>query len=686
MCSNPSFFYNPSNLQIDPATLALDTETVSYDLDHDGTADFTRVLDRSQDSLGRHTGWTLQGSAGVPPASFTEAQATDTYSATTGRLATVANGSQTFSYGYVPDSNLLHTVTGPVHTVTNTWEADRNVLDKKENEVGTTLVSSYDYFVNPIGQRTSVSKSGTAFGSSRDITWGYDNLGQITKAESTIPGLDRAYQFVLIGNRLKTAESLTLPTSNNYTPNALNQYTSVTEGSAGVSPAYDSDGNMTSGPLPIDPESASSLTWDAENRLISATVDSTTVTVTYAYDAQSRRIATTVGTYTTLFVYDGWNPIAEWSADLQSASLTKTYTWGIDLSGSLQGAGGVGGLLAVAIHDQQSSIYYPTFDGNGNVSEYLDSNGGVVAHYEYDPFGRITVATGSKAQDFAHRFSTKPLDVTTGLYYYGYRWYDPATGRWPSRDPIEEQGGINLYGFVGNNGVNRWDLLGLDFIAAARTEVNWFGINLGMHAIIQYWTSCFKLPKDSVNGAWTTFETLVVSMPDLTQKHSAEVGPDGKYASKAKWKDRGGLLGPGGHIGGPVVISHSEQFNALTLSVVFYDTAKQAEMVPVFEGNDAEVSDKWEKISMEAKSYRWAEQEKGVTTNFPQSIYGDPTYSHNTLVNSDQSPIPFNNSNTFARYLLNQAAISWESIPTNDFPGLSLPEDVIGNWTTPIAK
>jgi RHS repeat-associated protein len=43
---------------------------------------------------------------------------------------------------------------------------------------------------------------------------------------------------------------------------------------------------------------------------------------------------------------------------------------------------------------------------------------------------------------------------------YGYRYYDPLTGRWPSRDPIEEEGGINLYGFVGNDGVNRWDVLG----------------------------------------------------------------------------------------------------------------------------------------------------------------------------------------------------------------------------------
>jgi uncharacterized protein RhaS with RHS repeats len=45
--------------------------------------------------------------------------------------------------------------------------------------------------------------------------------------------------------------------------------------------------------------------------------------------------------------------------------------------------------------------------------------------------------------------------------YYAYRYYDPLTGRWPSRDPIEERGGVNLFGFVGNNGVNRWDYLGL---------------------------------------------------------------------------------------------------------------------------------------------------------------------------------------------------------------------------------
>jgi RHS repeat-associated protein len=54
-----------------------------------------------------------------------------------------------------------------------------------------------------------------------------------------------------------------------------------------------------------------------------------------------------------------------------------------------------------------------------------------------------------------------PSEKTMGVTDYSYRWYDPVTGRWPSRDPIGEEGGINLYGFVGNDGVTRWDFLGL---------------------------------------------------------------------------------------------------------------------------------------------------------------------------------------------------------------------------------
>ena len=52
-------------------------------------------------------------------------------------------------------------------------------------------------------------------------------------------------------------------------------------------------------------------------------------------------------------------------------------------------------------------------------------------------------------------------ETASGMFFYGFRYYDPETGRWPSRDPIEERGGLNLYGMVANNSVNAWDYLGL---------------------------------------------------------------------------------------------------------------------------------------------------------------------------------------------------------------------------------
>ena len=112
------------------------------------------------------------------------------------------------------------------------------------------------------------------------------------------------------------------------------------------------------------------------------------------------------------------------------------------------------------ISTSQSPIYYPTYDGNGNVSENLAANGTIAAHFEYDPFGNTVVNTDTSNQ-FSYRFSTKPIAFATGLYYYGYRYYDPMTGRWPSRDPIEEEGGVNLYGFVLNMSINGVDILGL---------------------------------------------------------------------------------------------------------------------------------------------------------------------------------------------------------------------------------
>ena len=82
--------------------------------------------------------------------------------------------------------------------------------------------------------------------------------------------------------------------------------------------------------------------------------------------------------------------------------------------------------------------------------------------YEYGPFGEVFCSVGDMAKVNPFQFSTKYTDNETDLVYYGYRYYSPALGRWLSRDPIEERGGLNLYGFVNNDPVNKWDKLGMD--------------------------------------------------------------------------------------------------------------------------------------------------------------------------------------------------------------------------------
>ncbi|MBQ6924552.1 MAG: hypothetical protein IJQ73_07920, partial [Kiritimatiellae bacterium] len=104
---------------------------------------------------------------------------------------------------------------------------------------------------------------------------------------------------------------------------------------------------------------------------------------------------------------------------------------------------------------------FPLYDNNGNVTDYVSETGEVVASYAYDAFGRTIAQSGAMADVFPFRFSTKYYDAETGLYYYGYRYYSPELGRWLTRDPIEEDGGDNLYAFCGNNGVNRIDGRGL---------------------------------------------------------------------------------------------------------------------------------------------------------------------------------------------------------------------------------
>ena len=157
-------------------------------------------------------------------------------------------------------------------------------------------------------------------------------------------------------------------------------------------------------------------------------------------------------------------------ADLDSSdTLLQSYSWGLDLSGSFAGAGGVGGLLKVEEHGTGGEGHYVSYDGNGNVAALVsESSGTITARYEYGPFGEVIRATGAMAANNPFQFSTKFVDLESGFSYYGMRYYNPATGMFISRDPIGEEGGLNLYGFVGNSPISKVDPNGL-------YEIEWEG-------------------------------------------------------------------------------------------------------------------------------------------------------------------------------------------------------------------
>jgi len=233
--------------------------------------------------------------------------------------------------------------------------------------------------------------------------------------------------------------------------------------------AYDLDGNLTNDGRWI-------YTWDAENRLISMTNNPNVPTgaqmqLNFLYDAKGRRVCKTVITNgvatTNNFAYDGWNLLSTFN--LTSSSLAQSFIWGLDLSGSIEGAGGVGGLLFESQAGQHSSLL--CYDGNGNVLALADgTTSAIAAQYEYGPFGEVIRATGPMARASQFRFSTKYHDLETDLIYYGYRYFNCGSSKWLSRDPIEEKGGINLNAFDQNNTVNKVDFCGLDTMLIIQGE------------------------------------------------------------------------------------------------------------------------------------------------------------------------------------------------------------------------
>ena len=259
--------------------------------------------------------------------------------------------------------------------------------------------------------------------------------------------------------------------------------------------SYDLDGNLKK-------DGRWDYFWDGEQRLVKMEVrddlDSTLPRrrLEFEYDYMGRRTtkkeyewdsgsASFTLTASMAYVYQGWNLLAELDV-IQSMAVRRSFVWGLDLSGDLAGAGGVGGLLLVR-DEVSGKDYYPSFDGNGNVVALTDSaTASTEATYEYGPFGETIRMTGPAAEVNPFRFSTKFQDEHSDLYYYGFRFYSPGQGRFLNRDPINEPGSQlvrdvkkegdieeekNLYAFVGNNAISDVDKLGMRSIFRLPREI-----------------------------------------------------------------------------------------------------------------------------------------------------------------------------------------------------------------------
>jgi RHS repeat-associated protein len=226
--------------------------------------------------------------------------------------------------------------------------------------------------------------------------------------------------------------------------------------------AYDQNGNLTG-------DGRRMLAYDDENQLESVIVTNGAGSSTkseFSYDGLFRRRVRKEYTWSSgiwnlaseiRYIYDGRLVLQERDANNLP---TVTYTRGVDLSGSREGAGGIGGLLARTDNATGQSAFYHA-DGNGNITSLVNGQQLLVARYTYDPFGNTLSKSGPLADANLYRFSSKEYHQPSGLVYYLYRFYDPNLQRWLNRDPIGETGGINLYGYAARNPLSAVDPYGL---------------------------------------------------------------------------------------------------------------------------------------------------------------------------------------------------------------------------------
>jgi RHS repeat-associated protein len=408
-------------------------------------------------------------------------------STTTNSSATVVRG---FGYLYNDANQRVRTTLADGSSWVYEYDALGQVISgKKYWADGTPLAGQqFEYGFDDIGNRASTKAGGDANGaglrsatytanrlnqySSRTVPGAVDIIGAATATATNVNVNNQmayrrgeyywkelsitntsAAQWQAVTNRAVQSGTTNLVTGNVFLPQTPESF------------GYDADGNLTN-------DGRWSYTWDAENRLLQIESPTSAPTgskrrLTFAYDYQGRRIHEAVQRYTNSnwsivlsnrFLYDGWNVLAELNAT--NNAVVRSYLWGLDLSGSLQGAGGVGGLLAVRAHSGgNAGTYFCGYDGNGNMAILVNAaDGSESARYEYGPFAEPIRATGLLAKESPFRFSTKYQDDESDLLYYGYRFYNSSLGRWLNRDPKGKRGGQNLYSMSSNDRVDSYDL------------------------------------------------------------------------------------------------------------------------------------------------------------------------------------------------------------------------------------
>jgi len=414
------------------------------------------------------------------------------------------------------------------NTLLNKHEYTYNVGHQRTRQ--TRFNGDYvDYTYDGIGQlATALGKeSGGATNRWQEqFTYAYDAAGNLTNRIqykltnsfsvnllNQIANGTRGGRFTVAGTTTSPATNVTVNTSNSvlyldYTfastnhslSDGTNTFTAIGKDNLGrvdtntsvvylpstPSFAYDSNGNLTY-------NGHKALEYDDENQLTRITATNLWKSE-FAYDGKLRRRirreytwqnSAWVLTNEVRYVYDGNLVIQErnsWNVP------SVTYTRGSDLSGDLEAAGGIDGLLArtdSAILSLNPSAAHACYfaDANGNVTALIDSKQQMVATYLYDPFGKLLSMSGPLADANLYRFSSKEAHPSSGLTYYLYRYCDPNSQRWITADPHSESGFetvrlrpiaflspelSNLYQFVNNAPTIAIDPFGLSLVGTAQ--------------------------------------------------------------------------------------------------------------------------------------------------------------------------------------------------------------------------